>query len=111
MKTIKIILSLEAEKTYNFLKSKSSKKEKILLNSFFQKTDFLKNNHHYGKPISKKLFPLEYKIQYSIKNLFHVELPLFWRLLYTVKNNEDEIIIFILDIINHKKYNKEFGYK
>ncbi len=32
-------------------------------------------------------------------------------MLYTVKDKEIEIIAFILDIVNHKDYNKKFGYK
>ncbi len=42
-----------------------------------------------------------------------VELPNFWRMLYTLTNGESqiEILAFILDIVGHKLYDKKFGYK
>jgi len=48
---------------------------------------------------------------HDVKNLWRVELSNYWRLIYTVSGNELEIIDFILDIIDHKRYNKIFGYK
>ena len=115
MKRIRVILSPEAREVYEYLnrEASNSKIEKMILKSINQKIELIKLNPHYGDPISKKLFPEEYKRKYGITNLFRVELPLFWRMLYTLTNNESEveIIAFILDIIDHKKYNKKFGYK
>lgn len=34
-----------------------------------------------------------------------------WRMIYTILGSEVEIISLILDIMNHKKYEKKFGYK
>lgn len=66
----------------------------------------------YGTPIAKNLIPEEYKQNYSITNLFRVELPAFWRMLYTLTNNEKiERIAFVLDIIDHPNYDSKFGYK
>ena len=78
-----------------------------------KKIELVKNNLSYGDPIPKKLIPKEYKEKYGVTNLFRVELPNFWRMLYTVTEgeNEIEIIAFVLDIINHKKYSKKFGYR
>ena len=73
--------------------------------------EIIKINPRYGNPIAKILIPKEYEHKYEATNLFRVELPNFWRMLYTVKNEEIEIIAFILDIVNHKEYNKKFGYK
>jgi len=114
MKQISVTLSLEAKEVYLKLKEKavSSKAERILFNSINQKISFILENSHYGNPIAKKLIPEEYKIKYEITNLFRVELPCFWRMLYTLKDgeNEIEIISFILGIMDHKDYNKKFGY-
>lgn len=115
MKEVRVILSPEAEEVYKFLNEQapSSKKERMILNAINHKINFIKANPHYGDPISKKLIPNEYKIKYKITNLFRTELPDFWRMLYTLTNNESEIeiIAFILDVIDHKTYNKKFGYK
>lgn len=45
--------------------------------------------------------------------MFRVELPNFWRMLYTLAEGETkiEVIAFVLDIINHPIYDKKFGYK
>ena len=58
--------------------------------------------------IAKRLIPKEY----GVKNLFRVELPNFWRMIYALRTEENqiEIIAFVLDIFDHKKYNKRFGY-
>jgi len=42
-----------------------------------------------------------------------VELPNYWRMLYTLTDGESkiEIIAFVLDVIDHANYDKKFGYK
>jgi len=113
MKNIKVILSQEAKEVYKYLNLNiDSKTERMILKSVNQKVELIKLNPHYGNPITKHLIPKEYIEKYSITNLFRVELPNFWRMLYTLTNNgEIEIIAFVLDIIDHDKYNKKFGYK
>lgn len=112
-KTVNIIFSPEAEEVYKYLKKQNSKKERTILNAINQKVEFIKEDIHYGNPIAKNLIPQEYKLKYGITNLFRVELPNFWRMLYTLVSGETkiEIVIFILDIMDHKEYNKKFGYK
>ena len=105
MKAVQIILSPEAEKVY--LESK----DQTILNAVNRKIKLIKLNFHYGVPITKRLFPREYILRYGITNLFRVELPNFWRMLYTLTDGDNKIIAFILDIIDHNTYNKKFGYK
>ncbi|MBT4824661.1 hypothetical protein HN695_05140 [Candidatus Woesearchaeota archaeon] len=83
---------------------------KPILNSFFRVKDILKENPHYGNPIAKKLIPKSLK-RIGIKRLFRVELSNYWRLLYTIEGTEAEIYVFVLYIVDHKEYNKLFGYK
>ncbi len=112
---VKIKFSEEAKEIYDFLKEQASKskKESIILNSLKTKLELIMHNPHYGNPIQKRQIPEYYKIKYSAKNLFRVELPQFWRMLYTLTNSntEVEIIAFILDVCDHKHYDKKFGYK
>jgi len=113
-KEIKIILSNDAKEVYQYLnkKAENSKIEKSILNAIKQKALLIKQNPQYGDPVSKKLIPKEYINKYQITNLFRVELPNFWRMLYTLTEGDSkiEIIAFVLDITTHKKYNKKFGY-
>jgi hypothetical protein len=115
VKPVRVVLSLEAEEAYRRLNSESakSKVERSIFNSIRKKIDLIKMNPHYGDPISKDRIPKEYRIRYGVTNLFHVELSGFWRMLYTLTNDESEIeiIAFVLDICNHEDYNKKFGYK
>jgi len=114
MKEVRVILSKTAEEVYKRLNSEAetSKQSKMMLKAVNDKVGLIKANIHYGNPIAKNLIPERYKIEYEIKNLFRVELPAFWRMLYTLKSeNEIEIIAFVIDIINHPEYDKKFGYK
>ena len=89
-----------------------SKQERMILKAINYKFELIKNNFQYGDSVAKNLIPEEYSTKYGATNLFRVELPAFWRMLYTLTNNEEvEIIAFVLDIIDHPTYDKKFRYK
>ena len=114
MNEVRIVLSSEAEEVYKKLNSEAekNKQSRMILNAINHKKDLIKANIHYGNPIAKNIIPEEYKQKYSVTNLFRVELPAFWRMLYTLTNNQEvEIVAFVLDIIDHPTYDKKFGYK
>ena len=112
---IRVILSQDAKEVYTYLQKNAphSKTERTLLTAITQKIQLIKTNPHYGNPIAKKLIPKNYLEKYEITNLFRIELPNYWRMLYTLTDNETkiEIIAFILDIIDHPTYDKKFRYK
>jgi len=119
-KTIKVSLSEEANKQYEELNQivggeiKKGIKNSIhqqLLKSIKQKSELLKINPQAGIHISKKLIPKIYVMKYDIDNLWKLNLSGFWRMIYTIRTTEIEITNFILDIIDHKNYDKIFGYK
>ena len=82
-----------------------------LLNSIKQKIDYLRNNPEYGIHIPKDRIPKDYVKDYDVHNLWKVNLSGAWRMIYTMRGSEVEIISLILEIMNHKDYNKKFGYK
>lgn len=114
MKTVRVIFSPEAEEVYKYLNEEApkSKTEQMILNALNKKIEIIKANFHYGNPIAKDKIPKEYIEQYGATNLFRVELPSFWRMLYTLTEGDSkvEIIAFVLDVIDHKDYDKKFGY-
>ncbi|MDO8647861.1 MAG: hypothetical protein Q7R70_05625 [Candidatus Diapherotrites archaeon] len=114
MKKVRVVLSPEAEEVYNYLNAQApkSKIEKSILSALTKKTELIKANPHYGNPISKDKIPQEYCKKYGITNLFRVELPNFWRMLYSLTDSESriEIIAFVLEISDHNKYSKRFKY-
>ena len=114
MKAVRVVLSDDAKEVYKFLNERApdSKIERSILNAVNNKKDLIKLNPHYGEPIPKKQIPPEYIQKFGVTNLFWVSLPSFWRMLYTLTaNGEIEIVAFVLDILDHGKYNKKFGYR
>ena len=89
----------------------TSSDHQTLLNSIKQKIEFLKDNPEYGLHIPKDRIPKEYIIKYEVNNLWKVNLSGAWRMIYTIRGSEVEIISLILDILNHRDYNKKFGYR
>ncbi|MFH1506644.1 MAG: hypothetical protein ABIE94_06710 [archaeon] len=113
MKKITVKLSPDAKEVYFYLKQSRHKIDKSILKAIENKKEHIKADHRYGNPIQKRLIPNYYKEKYSITNLYRVELPSFWRMLYTIREGgtEIEIIAFVIDIVDHEKYNKRFRYK
>ena len=119
-KEIKVILSEEADEVYkelNELVSDEKKKgvesslHQTLLRSINNVMDLLKKNPFSGNQIPKKQIPEKYSNKYDAENVWRIELPNRWRLIYTITGNKIEIINFVMDIFNHKEYDKVFGYK
>ncbi len=119
-KPVRVILRGDAKEAYEKLnkivgeqikENKENTKEIQLFNSINQKKEFVRLNPFYGSVIAKDKIPKKYIQLHDSTNLFHVELTNFWRMLYTVKGDQVEIICFILGIMDHDEYNKLFGYK
>jgi Txe/YoeB family toxin of Txe-Axe toxin-antitoxin module len=115
-KKITVVLKDQAREAYESLmatvkeqqkKGKTNSEEMQLFKSINNKIAILKQNPVYGQNIPKALIPNTLEVD----NLFRVELTHFWRMLYTLKTNEVEIVSFVLNIIDHDDYDKMFGYK
>lgn len=106
-KKVSVVLSPEAENT--FLRLSESKRDRKIEAAVRKKAELIKGDIHYGDAIAKKLIPKEYIERYRITNLFRVELPGFWRMLYTLAPGEtdQETVEFIL---SHPEYARKFGY-
>lgn len=85
-------------------------KDKKLLKYLQRAIDDLKENPFAGIKIPKKLWPKEYVRKYKITNLWKYNLPDGWRITYTLKTNEIEIISILLEWFTHKEYEKRFKY-
>jgi len=109
-KEVRIVLKGKAKESYLELKKRTDKESKSILKSIGRIKEILKDNPQYGDPLAKRLIPKEHRDQ-GIKNLYRVELSNYWRMIYTIEGNEVEIFLFILNIQNHKEYDKLFGYK
>ena len=83
----------------------------VLLRALKRKIELLKQDPEYGIHIPKNLIPKKYLIDYDVTNLWKVNLPNGWRFIYSLKGSEHEILVLILEIFNHKTYEKRFKYK
>lgn len=119
-KPVRVVLLEDADTAYKSLSllvarqrasGKTASQEISLLNSIDQKISFIKSDPFYGDSVQKKLIPELYTRQFGAYNLFRAELFGYWRLIYTLKGDDLEVIAFILDIISHPEYNKRFGYR
>lgn len=71
----------------------------------------IQENAFVGVSIPKKLIPKEYAIKYNPKNLWKYDLPGGWRILYTITTpSKVEILSVILEWLDHKDYERRFGY-
>ncbi|MFA6330372.1 MAG: hypothetical protein WCX64_06905 [Candidatus Micrarchaeia archaeon] len=111
----KVAFSREAQEIYSRLNGEAnrSKVSRSILRAINAKIGLIKGNFRYGQPIAKALIPTEYRLKYGVTNLYHVKLPMFWRMLYSVVPGDGgvEIIAFVLDVIDHPTYDKKFGCK
>lgn len=110
---IDVILSNKAYKVFESLRRSNSKRDQSIAKGIQNKAELLKIDPHYGQPIAKRLIPKEYRSFYGVNNLFRLELPNYWRMLYTItRSNEDiKIVCFIIEAFDHKEYNKRMKYK
>ena len=72
--------------------------------------DVLKENMFAGQLIEKKKFPKIYVVKYGITNLYKYNLDRSYRLTYTIVADRSGVAIVVLEILNHKEYEKRFGY-
>lgn len=82
-----------------------------LLKSIESALDRIQANPFYGNQIPRKYIPQETIKLYKTDRLFRCELVGYWRLIYTIIGTDVEIIAFILEYMDHEKYNKRFDYK
>ncbi len=109
-KEVRVFLKDQAKESYLELKKRKDKEAESILNSVERIKTVLKENPQFGQPVSKRLIPKTFA-KMGIKNLYRVELSNYWRMLYTIEGSDVEILLFVLSIVDHKGYNKLFGYK
>ncbi len=119
-KEVVVKLSEEADQVYQELnkivgeeklKGIDSSFHQTLLRSINRVRDLLKQNPFAGDQVKKKQIPLKYIQKFDVDNAWRIELADRWKLVYTITGNQIEIITFIMDIFDHKDYDKVFGYK
>lgn len=119
LKQIEIKFDKEAYKEYEELKKsvaeqrKTSKKPTYeqLLKSINLEIENLKTNPYRGDLIPRRNIPKAVVKKYGTDKILRIDLVGYWRLLYTIIGEEIKVIAFILEFMDHDRYNKLFGYK
>ncbi|MFH0713225.1 MAG: hypothetical protein V1722_01640 [Candidatus Micrarchaeota archaeon] len=83
----------------------------ILFKKLNKAIEKLKFNYRSGEHISKDKIPAFYVVNYGVENLWKLNLDRDYRLVYTLRGNEVEVISVLLEFFDHKAYNKRFGYR
>ena len=119
-KEVKLIITGAAKESYEYLNKIvgnelengiTSSFNQTLFNAIKQKIELLRQNPQYGIHVLKDRIPKDYLITYDVNNIWKINLPKAWRMIYTLRGSEIEILTIILDIFDLKEYNKKFGYK
>ena len=94
-----------------FERLKDSAAEKRLYDNLMRAFRDIEENPAAFIHIKQRLIPKEYISKYGIDNLWKYDLPNGWRLLYSLGRDEIEIIAIMLEWLDHKNYEKRFGYR
>lgn len=72
----------------------------------------LRRNVTLGDQIARDRIPKALRASYNATNLWRLELPGAWRVLYTIETRPgEEPMVSILRILDHRAYDRLLGYK
>lgn len=109
-----IVFSEEFGKEFSKIQDKASKgngEAEYIVKIINRGIAKLYYNHKAGQKIERKLWPRIYSDRYSINNLWRLQLDSSWRMVYTLRGENVKIVALVLDAMDHKRYDKTFGYK
>ena len=72
--------------------------------------DVLRENIEAGEKVEKRKWPRIYVGRYGIRNLFRLDLDRNYRLTYTIIADGLKKVVCVLEVMDHKTYNRRFGY-
>ncbi len=87
----------DAHNRYEQLQKLHEKEARSIVRAIRRSIEHLKVNPQRGESIQKKLIPSGLQ-KAGISNLYRLELPSYWRIIYTLQTDEHDIFIFILNI-------------
>lgn len=88
----------------------SLSKNEPLVKAVREVVSHLRSDRIVGKRLIRKQIPQYYLKKHDVNAVFKVDLPGYWRLIYGVVEIHGEKKALIMEIFDHKRYNKRFGY-
>ncbi len=101
-----VFADIKLKEAFDSLETKDPRLHKEIEKAF----EDIKNNMYCGRNVKKNLIPKKLIEKYGINNLWIYSLRKDWRLLYSLANDEIEILALILDWMKHKDYEKLFKF-
>lgn len=107
MKPDKVVfVDQELEDSFNELSDSDPIKKGII-----RAVGAIQENFSCGRNVKKELIPKKLIDKYNLNNLWIYDLPNGWRLLYSITSGgQIEIIAALLNWMNHKDYERLFGF-
>ena len=120
MKEVWVQFSEEANSDYTALQNRVLEEQKEgkensfnmqLLNAIEREKKNLRINPQIGEHIPRRNISKPVIRRYGTDRLWKLDLVGYWRLIYTIVGDEVKIVTFVLEFMDHKKYDKIFGYR
>ena len=109
-----IHLSQDFSKEFSIIQRRAERGEgeaKYLLKIIEKGLAKLIDDYQAGQKIQRRFWPRYYEAKHGINNLWRLRLDDFWRLIYTLAGDRVSIVAVVLEVLNHKDYDRRFGYK
>lgn len=103
-----VVLSDRAAKTLDRLERSRDPRERSIARRARALRTVLMIDCLHGEVVPGAKIPASLRQRYSVGNLYVEDLPSFWRLLYTVANEEGQRYVVILEIVGHADYDRWF---
>lgn len=85
-------------------------KDSTMYNKIKDVIDDLRNDKIVGIRLKQKQIPQYYIKKHDINAVYKVDLPNYFRLIYGILVIHGEKKALLMELFDHKKYNKRFGY-
>lgn len=111
VRAVEVIFSDQADEAAAGLKSSKSKESASITRRIAYYQQRLVEDCQHGEvipfPLPKTAKPLEVR-HAPLENLYCVDLPSFWRLLYMIVRADGRPYVYVLEIVDHPTYSKWF---
>jgi hypothetical protein len=101
-------LAPAAAAAINILETSSDKRSRSVARRVRDLRGVLLSDCLHGEVVGRASIPRALKDSYEVENLYVEDPPSFWRMLYTIVHDGSVRYIVVLDIVDHRQYDRWF---
>ncbi len=105
---VDILLSESAAESLDALAAEGSAVSQTITRRVRSLRPLLLADFLHGEVVRKSAIPRALRDKYGLENLYVEDLPGFWRLLYTVVRQGGRRVVVVIEIVDHRMYDKWF---